>query len=113
MPLNSKALAALSAESTPPRARLAALSVLVPELVALDANALGPGVPLPLLRTEAHVTLVCALSSQARMLAAGAFVRINGLPCRTLIGARGIGKTAVLRAFWQAVDTSVPLTQPL
>ena len=108
LPLNSTALAALAAESTPPHARLAALSALVTELVALDPNALGPGVPLPLLRTKAHVALVSVLSSQARMLAAGVFLGINGLPCRTLIGARGIGKTAVLRAFCAVAPSAFP-----
>ena len=107
--LDGDALAAFAAASTPPRARLAALGALVAELGALDARALGPGgLPLPLLRTEAHLALVEALAWQARGLAAGAFVGVNGLPCRTLVGARGIGKTAVLRAFCAVAPSAFP-----
>ena len=107
-PLDAAALAALACASTPPRARLTALGALVAELVALDARALGPGAPLPLLRTEAHVALLDALAWHARALAAGVFVGINGLPCRTIVGARGIGKTAVLRAFCAVAPSAFP-----
>lgn len=108
VPLNEAALRALAAPSTRPRARLDALGALVAELVKLDGRALGPGAPLPLLRTKTHEALVEALAWQARELAEGTFVGVNGLPCRTLVGARGIGKTAMLRAFCAVAPSAFP-----
>ena len=106
--LDGAALRAFAAPSTRPRARLDALGALVAELVACDAHALGPGAPLPLLHTQAHMVLLDALVWHARALVAGTFVGVNGLPCRTLIGARGIGKTAMLRAFCAVAPSAFP-----
>jgi hypothetical protein len=47
------------------------------------------------------------------MLAAGSFVGSNRGPCRTLVGARGIGKTAIMRAFALVAPSAFPSLLPV
>ena len=53
------------------------------------------------------------LVSHARTLEAGRFTGINGAPCRTLVGARGIGKSALMRAFALVAPSAFPSLMPV
>ena len=108
--LDPALLAALSAPSTGPALRLSALNALL-----LAQRARSPQPPgssasaLPLFHTQAHAELLEALVEHAGVLAAGGFEGSNGTACRTLVGgARGTGKTAMLRAFAAVAPSAFP-----
>ena len=82
-------------------------------LRALQAAAATPdgklrGMPSVVFHSRAHEELALALASHARRLAAGAFIGVNGCPARTLQGAKGIGKTTMLREFAVAAEAAFP-----
>jgi hypothetical protein len=95
-------------ESAPACEGIRALGALAADAVRREPGALGASDSLPLFATEAHATLLGALTGHARALADGHFVGVNGAPCRTLVGARGIGKTAVMRAFCAVAPSAFP-----
>ena len=74
---------------------------------AAAAAAAGPAT-LPLFDTEAHAALLLHLSAHAGTLAAGRFAGTTGAACRVLVGARGAGKSAVLRAFAAVAASAFP-----
>lgn len=98
-------LRVLFAPGTPPSTRLRALNQLLVEHQARHPSA---QVPLPLFETQAHLSLLETLVSHALGLASGSFEGINGPPCRTLVGVRGIGKTTLLRAFSLVCPSALP-----
>jgi hypothetical protein len=102
------AAVALRAAGTDALSRVRALGDLVADVVRRDPGALGDVTALPLFVTLAHKSLLEALSTHARALAAGDFAGSNGTACRTLVGPRGIGKTVVLRAFAAVCATAFP-----
>ena len=76
-----------------------------PKGVAELHDALLPAFPdmaLPLLDTDSHLTLLAGLVQPAEQLQAGNYKGLNGVACRVLMGARGIGKTNLARAFTAA-----------
>jgi hypothetical protein len=105
--LDPALLASLAAPWTPPAQRLSALNAL---LLAQRCSARSgrPRHALPLFSTQAHSELLEALAAHAGALAAGGFVDSNGSACRTLVGARGTGKTAMLRAFAAVAPSAFP-----
>jgi hypothetical protein len=98
-------LGALTAPDTPAPARLRALNQLLVEHQARHPSA---QVPLPLFETQAHLSLLQTLVFHALGLAQGDFEGVNGTACRTLVGAWGIGKTALLRAFALVCASAFP-----
>jgi hypothetical protein len=68
---------------------------------------------LPLFDTEAHGTLLEFLVGHTDALAGGGFKGLNGVACRTLVGSRGIGKTAMMRAFATVCASAFPGIVPL
>jgi hypothetical protein len=68
----------------------------------------APQISLPLFETEAHAALLDILVAHTRALASGTFVGYNGPSCRTLVGSRGIGKSAMLRAFASIASSLFP-----
>jgi hypothetical protein len=64
-------------------------------------------------RTPSHRELVNALSGMTRLLAGNKFHRINGSPSRTLQGAKGIGKTTMLREFVAVCEAAFPNVIPI
>lgn len=106
--LDAHLLATLSAAGTNAHVRVAALSALVADVVARDACALISTASLPLFDTVAHASLLTSLAGHARLLSGGGFVGSNGVACRTLVGARGIGKTVMLRAFAAVAASAFP-----
>lgn len=69
--------------------------------------------PLPLFCTEAHLSLLHTLVSHTQQLALGLFRGSVGPACRTLVGAQGIGKTALLRSFSVVAASAFPGVMPL
>ena len=97
----------LSSPGTEALQRVRALSQLLLEHSQRHPSA-QDDLPLPLLETQAHLALLSTLVHHASQLASGAFVGLNGAPCRTLVGARGIGKTTLLRAFSLVAASAFP-----
>ena len=98
----------LTTASTPTSQRIAALNVLAEQLLREKPGALGYNVKLPLFDTTAHCQIFEALYEQVLGLSLGAYVGINGKPCRLLSGARGIGKTTMLRALMAVLSAAFP-----
>jgi hypothetical protein len=112
--LDAGLLAALAGADTPDIERLEALSALVADhLTHHPAQPAHMAPALPLFHTVAHATLLRVLVNHARSLAAGYYVGINGAPCRTLVGARGIGKSALMRAFVLVAPSAFPSLLPV
>ena len=113
--LDAGLLAALAATDTPDAQRLEALSALVADHCsrhpARPAEDASPA--LPLFHTSAHATLLRVLVTHARTLAAGRYNGTNGAHCRTLVGARGIGKSALMRAFALVAPSAFPGLLPV
>lgn len=103
---HAAAIATLRNDASPPQARVAALSEVAAAVAA--AQDLGIEFATPLLETESHIELVRQLTTHASALAATDFKWINGRPCRTLIGTRGIGKTNVVKAFTYGGQAAYP-----
>jgi hypothetical protein len=98
----------LTAASTPTSQRIAALNVLAAQLLQQKPGALGEDISLPLFDTTAHCQIFEAVYDQVLGLSLGAYVGINGKPCRQLSGARGIGKTTMLRALVAVLSAAFP-----
>jgi hypothetical protein len=96
----------LSSPGTGAQERVSALSALL--LQRQQRHPSAEPLPLPLFETQAHQALLGTLVSHASRLASGSFTGVNGGPCRTLVGARGIGKTAILRAFAHVAASAFP-----
>jgi hypothetical protein len=111
--LDAGLLAALAEEGTPDRMRLQALSQLVESHLSRHPGNAAQAPALPLFHTPAHAALLRVLVDHARALAKGVFKGNNGFTCRTLVGARGIGKTAVLRSFALVAPSAFPSLMPL
>ena len=113
--LDTGLLAALTATDTPDAQRVEALSLLVADhctrFPARPAD--DPSLALPLFHTSAHATLLRVLVTHARTLAAGRYNGTNGAHCRTLVGARGIGKSALMRAFALVAPSAFPSLLPV
>ena len=101
-----QALQLLSSPASAPLQLTRALSQLLQEHQQRHPSA--KGLPLPLFETQAHLELLSTLVHHCSQLAAGAYVGINGSSCRTLVGARGIGKSALLRAFARVAASAFP-----
>ena len=102
-------LAAFTDARAPAAARVRALSELVRGLVACDAGALDPwGAALPIFETTTHTALLDELLARARSLSAGYYDGHNGAPNCTLVGAKGIGKSLLLRAFAAIAPSAFP-----
>ena len=111
--LDVRLLAALRDPLSTPSQRLDALSELVRDTLG-RAPAQGMAFDaLPLYNTEAHGAVLGVVLDHARELMRGGFRGRNGLPCRTLVGARGIGKTVILRAFALVAASVFPGLIPL
>ena len=111
--LDAGLLAALAGADTPDAQRLGALSALVTDHLTRHPAFADEAPSLPLFHTVAHAALLRELVTRARALAAGGYKGSNGGPCRTLVGARGIGKTAVLRAFALVAPSAFPSLLPV
>ena len=113
--LDAGLLAALAAPDTPDAQRLEALSALVADHCARfpARPGEGPSPALPIFHTSAHAALLRVLVSHARTLAAGLYNGTNGAHCRTLVGARGIGKSALMRAFALVAPSAFPSLLPV
>ena len=113
--LDGGLLAALAATDTPDAQRLEALSALVADHCARYPirPGEGPSPALPIFHTSAHAALLRVLVSHARTLAAGLYNGTNGAHCRTLVGARGIGKSALMRAFALVAPSAFPSLLPV
>lgn len=94
-------------------ARLAALNKISAALLERAPSALRHSISLPLLDTESHLTLLAAWVQRAEQLRAGNYKGLNGVACRVLLGARGIGKTNVMLALSYACSTVFPDIIPL
>lgn len=112
--LDQTLLAALaSSEPGAASQRVGVLTQLVRARLAKEPQTPGDLEALPLLDTEAHGALLEFLVSHTDALAGGEFRGLNGVACRTLVGARGIGKTAVMRAFATVCASAFPGIVPL
>ena len=112
--LDAGLLAALAGADTPDVQRLEALSALAADhLTRYSYPSTDEPPALPLFHTAAHATLLRVLVDHARTLSAGYFKGINGAPCRTLLGARGIGKSALMRAFALVAPSAFPGLMPV
>lgn len=112
--LDQTLLAALaSSEPGAASQRVGVLTRLVRARLAKEPQTPGDLDALPLFDTEAHGALLEFLVSHADALAGGGFRGLNGVACRTLVGARGIGKTAVMRAFATVCASAFPGIVPL
>jgi hypothetical protein len=102
-------LAALAHPATPCPQRLRALGQLAAaHLRRHPSSAASAPLALPIFHTAAHAALLQHLAVHARQLAAGGFVGTTGAACGVLVGARGSGKTTVLRAFAAVAASAFP-----
>ena len=102
-------LAVLAHPATPCTQRLRALSKLAAaHLRRLPSSAASAPLALPIFQTAAHAALLQHLAVHARQLAAGDFCGSTGAHCGVLVGARGSGKTTVLRAFAAVAASAFP-----
>ena len=108
-----RAVSVLADGQKPWPERLAALSEVATALQRTSPAVLGEEIALPLFNTPSHVDLLAALALQAEQLQAGNYENHNGIACRTLAGARGIGKSTVMRAFTYACKAAYPDIIPL
>ena len=92
--------------------RLASLSTVAAAVKASAPSALMRDLSLPLFHTQSHIELLAALADRAQQLTAGKYEGINGTACRTIVGARGIGKTNVMLAFTYACKAAYPTIIP-
>jgi hypothetical protein len=106
--LDPALLADLAAPSTDSAQRLSALNALLLAQRARSPPPTDTHSALPLFDTQAHAELLEALVDHAGVLAAGAFKGSNGTACRMLVGLRGTGKTAMLRAFAAVAPSAFP-----
>lgn len=93
--------------------RLAALSEAARALRRVSRTALGKTIVVPLLDTPSHLHMFGSMVSMVQELAAGEYTGHNGVACRTLVGAHGIGKTTVARAFVFVCKAAFPGVIPL
>lgn len=93
--------------------RLAALNEISTALLEHAPPGLSNSISLPLLNTESHLVLLAALVQRAEQLDARLYEHHNGIACRSLLGARGIGKTNVILAFIHACAAAFPDVIPL
>ena len=100
---SSQLLSALRSPSTNDLQRLRIFRQLL-----LDLTHPTEDLPLPLFETQAHQALLRTLVAHTNQLDLGEFQGNNGPACRTLVGARGIGKTALLRAFARVAPSAFP-----
>jgi hypothetical protein len=105
----------ISPETAAGATRVRALSALLEGRKRRQAPGSGggssggaPQISLPLFETEAHAALLKILVGHTRALASGTFVGYNGSSCCTLVGPRGNGKSAVLRAFASIASSAFP-----
>ena len=110
--LDAGLLATLVGVATPAALRLQALSQLLEAHLSRHPT-VEDAPALPLFHTVAHAALLEVLVSHARALCDGAFKGSNGAPCRTLVGARGIGKTTMMRAFALVAASAFPGLLPV
>ena len=111
--LDARLLAALRDPLSPPSQRLDALGELVRDALG-RAPAQGMALEaLPLFSTEAHGAVLGEVLDHARELMRGGFRGRRGPPCRALVGARGTGKTVILRAFALVAASVFPGLIPL
>ena len=89
--------------------RLAALERIARLVLEQQPDLLGGKLTLPVYRTVAHQKLLEALVGQAVQLAGGHFKQWNGVPCRTLVGMCGIGKSTMMELFAYTISTVYPL----
>lgn len=89
-------------------ARLAALNKIIVALLQHAPSALRSTICLPLLDTESHRALLAALVQRAEQLAAGIYWGKNGVACRLLLGAPGIGETNLMQAIACACSLAFP-----
>ena len=108
-----EALGVLTSADATPEARLRALSEVAAAVSAVHSAALGIEFFTPLLETASHTRLVSELVARASSLESGADIGHNGRPCRTIVGARGIGKTTLLQAFTYACKAAFPSLIPI
>ena len=107
--LHGGQLAALAHPATPCPQRLLALSQLAAaHLRRHPSSAASAPLALPIFQTAAHAALLQHLAAHARQLAAGGFCGSTGAACGVLVGARGSGKTTVLRAFAAVAASAFP-----
>ena len=94
--------------------RMEALGALLLQAQAQAQPAAAAATPcLPLFHTQAHRGLLSVLAGHAGRLEAGSFVGLIGAPCRTLVGARGTGKSSLMRAFTLAAPAAFARVIPL
>jgi hypothetical protein len=111
--LDAGMLSLLIAADTTPHVRIRALGALVDDVVRREPAALGEDVALPVFETVTHASLIEILTSHARSLSRGVFTGSNGSACRVLVGPRGIGKTAMMRAFAAVAASAFHGVMPL
>ena len=104
---------ALGGAHSTPSQRIEALGTLVAAHLRTTPQAATEFKALPLFSTLAHGALVGELVTHARNLSQGRYVGFNGACCRTLVGARGIGKSAMLQAFALAGASAFPGVIPV
>lgn len=104
---------ALGGAHTPPSQRIEALGTLVAAHLRTTPHSAPEFKALPLFSTLAHGALVGELVTHARNLSQGRYVGFNGACCRTLVGPRGIGKSAMLQAFALAGACAFPGVIPV
>ena len=104
----------MAGADTPDWQRLEALGALVADHITRHPARSEEEAPdLPIFHTAAHAALLRELTTRARVLAGEGFKGNNGAPCCTLLGPRGIGKTAVLRAFALVAPSAFPSLLPV
>ncbi len=111
--LDAGLLKALRCPAIPTAQRVAALSELVRDTLSRSPCTGVSFDSLPLYNTVSNGALLGVLVNHTRDLMNGSFRGHNGLPCRTLLGAQGIGKTAILRAFSLVAASLFPGLVPL
>lgn len=105
---NKEQLRILMTPSAETSQHIAALNALAEQLLREKPGALGTIVSLPLFDTTAHCQIFEAVYGQLLNLSSGAYVGKNGKSCRLLSGARGIGKTTMLRALVAVLSAAFP-----
>jgi hypothetical protein len=93
--------------------RLTALERIARLILEQQPDLLGAKLALPVYRTFAHQKLLEALLMQAVQLVGGHFKQWNRVPCRTLVGMCGIGKSAMMKLFACTISIVYPSIIPI
>lgn len=112
--VDSDSLKVILDSKADPVARLSAFSsIATATMSSLNLDARTLGISLPLFSTESHVQLLQVVMHHAGLLAGNKYEHVNGASCRAVVGAAGVGKTNLLRAFTLVCAVLFPKVIPV